>query len=401
MRVRVRRAGNVITAVGLLALAGACSKNDATPPVATVTFAANKTQVPLGSPIDLTYTFAVSPNAKITGDYHVFVHLVNDEGQPVWFDDHDPIVPTSQWKPGQTVTYTRTEFLPVFPYVGKATMEIGLYKGDERLPLAGPDPTDKGKPARAYKVATLELLPATENVFIITKSGWHQAEFAPNNPSREWQWTEKSAVLDFKNPKKDVTFFIESDGRPDLFPTPQQVTHSSNNQVVTTFAVDNASPHPAADPPFPPPSSATGDMVELRHRRRQDLRPGQTDPPGARTTGSSGFASTIHSSTPRSRSRPASRTDARYPDPPPPVDRSRPHRRRAAPRPAGTSRRRARAVYVWERHVGRGLQNRWRHGRHDPSGWGRASPAERAPLPRCSRTKSFIRSPAPSPSRPC
>lgn len=260
---RLKQVELIAVAVIALGIAGACSKNDSTPPVATVTFAIDKTRVPLGSPIDLTYTFNVSPNAKINGDYHVFVHLVNDEGQAVWFDDHDPILPTSQWKPGETVSYTRTEFLPVFPYVGKATVEIGLYKGDERLPLVGPDPTDKGNPGRSYKVATVELLPATENVFLITKSGWHQAEFAPNNPSREWQWTEKSALLDFKNPKRDVTFYLESDGRPDLFPTPQQVSLYAGTQLVTKFAVDNSAPmlrriHITAA------QLGTAEMVELR-----------------------------------------------------------------------------------------------------------------------------------------
>jgi hypothetical protein len=211
----------------------------------------------------LTYTFNVSPNAKINGDYHVFVHLVNDEGQPVWFDDHDPLVPTSQWKPGQTVTYTRTEFLPVFPYVGKATVEIGVYKGDERLPLIGPDPTDKGNPTRSYKVATIELLPATENVFIINKSGWHPAEYAPNNPAREWQWTQKSALLDFKNPKHDVTFFMESDGRPDLFPVPQQISVYAGDQLVTSFAESNAAPV-LRRIPITAAQLGTGDMVELK-----------------------------------------------------------------------------------------------------------------------------------------
>jgi hypothetical protein len=252
-------------AVVALAIGGtsACNKADSAPPVATVTFAANKTKVPLGSPIDLTYTFNVSPNAHINGDYHVFVHLVNDEGQPVWFDDHDPIVPTSQWKPGQTITYMRTEFLPVFPYVGKATVEIGVYKGDERLPMIGPDPTDKGNPTRSYKVATIELLPATENVFLITKSGWHQAEYAPDNPSREWQWTQKSAVIDFKNPKHDVTFFIESDGRPDLFPAPQQVSILAGDQVVTTFAQSNAAPV-LRRIPITAAQLGTGDMAEIK-----------------------------------------------------------------------------------------------------------------------------------------
>jgi hypothetical protein len=216
-------------AVVALGVVGGCSKTDSTPPVATVTFAASKTQVPLGSPIDLTYTFNVSPNAKINGDYHVFVHLVNDEGQPV----------------------------------GKATVEIGVYKGDDRLPLIGPDPTDKGTPARSYKVATLELLPATENVFLIAKSGWHPAEFAPNNPAREWQWTQKSALLDFKNPKHDATFFLEYDGRPDAFPAPQRVSIFAGSQLVTTFPADNSAPI-LRRIPITAAQLGASDMVELR-----------------------------------------------------------------------------------------------------------------------------------------
>jgi hypothetical protein len=38
----------------------------------------------------------------------------------MWTDDHTPPVPTTQWKPGQTVEYTRTVFIPIFPYVGDA-----------------------------------------------------------------------------------------------------------------------------------------------------------------------------------------------------------------------------------------------------------------------------------------
>ena len=73
-----------------------CSKTDSAPPVATVSFSASKTSVTLGSPVDLTYRFTVSPTAKFSGDYHVFLHVISDDGQKVWDDDHDPATPTSQ-----------------------------------------------------------------------------------------------------------------------------------------------------------------------------------------------------------------------------------------------------------------------------------------------------------------
>ena len=74
------------------------------------------------------------------------------------------------------------------------------------MPLAG---DDAGQ--RAYKVGTLQLLPQTENVFLIFKDGWHPAEVAPENAIVEWQWTKKAATIAFRNPKRDCTFYLHVD----------------------------------------------------------------------------------------------------------------------------------------------------------------------------------------------
>jgi len=232
MTVERTKSVRTVVCVALLTALSACSKGASAPPVATVSFTANKTRVPLGSPVELTYKFDVAPNAKIDGDYKVFVHLVRDDGQTMWTDDHDPATPTSQWKPGQTIQYTRTRFIPIFPFLGEATVEMGLYRDQERLPLQGTEAADRG----AYKVGTLQLLPSTENIFLIIQSGWNQVEFAPDEPSLTWQWTQKQATLRFRNPKKDVMFYIEFDARSDVFSDkPQVVTISSGDTAVATF----------------------------------------------------------------------------------------------------------------------------------------------------------------------
>src|SRR5206468_2250280 len=115
------------------------------------------------------------------------------------------------WKAGQTIgPYTRTRFVPSFPYVGHATVLMGLYKGDSRLPIQGIAPDEKLAAKHEYKVGNLEQLPSTENVRVIMISGWHGQEFLQNNPNVEWQWTQKAGVISFANPKKDVTLFLES-----------------------------------------------------------------------------------------------------------------------------------------------------------------------------------------------
>jgi hypothetical protein len=226
-------------AAGLLILPAACSETDDAPPVATVSFSTSKSRVALNSPVDFTYRFDVAPDAKIPEGYRVFVHIKDDQGDRIWDDDHDPPVPPSQWVPGQTVQYTRTRFVPVFPYIGDVTVEAGLHNNNDRLPLQGPDPADRQSVSRSYKVGALEVLPMSENVFVINTSGWHPAEFAPETPTVEWEWTQKVAEISFRNPRRDVTFYLEYDARPDVFPKgPQQVTISSGGQPVYTFVAD-------------------------------------------------------------------------------------------------------------------------------------------------------------------
>jgi hypothetical protein len=248
----------------LLAATSACSKADTTPPVATVTFSASRTRVALGSPVDLTYKFDVAQGAAISGDYSVFMHVVGDDGQQLWTDDHMPPVPTSQWKPGQTIgPYTRLKFVPLFPYVGHATVIMGLYKGDARLTLMSSQPDERLAPKHEYKVGNLELLPATENVRLIMLSGWNGQEFQPNNPTVEWQWSQKTGVIGFQNPKKDVTLYLESDARHEVFPTQQTVSITINGQPVTTFAASSALPE-LRRIPITAAQLGAKDMAELR-----------------------------------------------------------------------------------------------------------------------------------------
>jgi hypothetical protein len=245
-----------------------CSRADTATPVATASFSASKSRVALGGPVDLTYKFDVAPNAKIDGDYRVFVHILDADGKVLWFDDHDPPVPTSQWKPGQAVgPYTRTVFVPVVPYLGEATVRVGLYQGDgdgARLPLTGLDPADRNSRSREYKVGTLQLVPSSENVLMISRSGWNQDEYDPKNPTNSWRWTQKLATLSFRNPRKDVTLFLDYDARADLFGAqPQTVTVSAGDQVVATFAA-NSTAQALQRIPITAAQLGTGDMVDVK-----------------------------------------------------------------------------------------------------------------------------------------
>jgi hypothetical protein len=220
-----------------LALVGAsaCRGNKtAGPPVATPSVTLSHDRAPAGSPLEITYKFVVAPDAKFTEDYRVFVHVVDTDEEQMWNDDHNPPVPTTQWQPGQTIEYTRTIFVPVFPYVGDATIEVGLHslKDQKRLPLGGDDAGQL-----SYKVAHFQLTPQTDNLFTVFKDGWHPAETGGQEPDLEWQWTKQEATLAFKNPRKDAVFFLDLDSPDKNLHGPQQVSINLGGQTVDTFTI--------------------------------------------------------------------------------------------------------------------------------------------------------------------
>jgi len=162
------------------------------------------------------------------------LHVVDTDEELMWTDDHNPPKPTSAWKPGETVEYTRTIFVPVFPYVGNATLQVGLYStaDQRRLPLAG---EDVGQ--HAYKVGTIDLLPQTESILTMYKDGWHPAETAGPNAMVEWQWTKKDATLAFKNPRKDSLLYLELDSPVSELHGPQQVQVKLGSQALDQFTL--------------------------------------------------------------------------------------------------------------------------------------------------------------------
>jgi len=238
----------------------ACRRKEApAPAVATPSVSLNHDKAPLGSPIDITYKFVVANDAHFAEDYRVLVHVVDADEELIFAFDHNPPVPTSQWKPGQTIEYTKTVFIPIYPYVGEASIQVGLHStvNQKRLPLAG---EDIGQ--RAYRVARIQLQPQTENVFTVFKDGWHPAEVAEHNATVEWQWTKKAATLTFKNPKKDSVFYFDVDNPGSVFNEPQQVRITMNERVLDEFTLQPKQPE-LRKIPLKADQLGAGDVSEL------------------------------------------------------------------------------------------------------------------------------------------
>jgi hypothetical protein len=248
--------------VVLTLFAAACGRSeDTAPPVATPTVTLARSEAAIGSPLEMKYRFAVAQDAPAFGeDYWVFVHFLDADGELMWTDDHEPPTPTRQWKPGQTIEYQRTMFVPKFPYTGQTRVEVGLFsrQTNQRLPLEG-----KTDGQRSYQVAAFNLAAQDDNQFVIFRDGWHPTEVADDEVGTEWQWSKKQATLTFRNPKRDVTVYLQLDRPAAGFPGPQRVQVRVGEAVVDSFSLQ---PKQAELRKFPLTAAQLGafDTVEMK-----------------------------------------------------------------------------------------------------------------------------------------
>jgi hypothetical protein len=226
----------LVTAIALAALTASCSAGeDTATPIATPTVTLSAPVAAIGSPVEMSYRFAIAPTAPaLSDDYWVFVHFLDTDGELMWTDDHQPSTPVSQWKPGSTIEYQRTTFIPKFPYVGEARVEIGLFSPTtgERLPMTGDT-----REQRSYRVATFEMALQSDNLFVVFRDGWHGAEAAGVGLGVEWQWSRKDATLTFANPMRDVRVYLSVDQPSAAFAEPQTIEVRVGPTVVDRFTL--------------------------------------------------------------------------------------------------------------------------------------------------------------------
>ena len=95
-----------------------------------------------------------------------------------------------------------------------------------------PRPTDG---QRSYRVAAFDMR-LESDPFVVFADGWHETEVAAEGAGREWQWSRKDATLSFRNPKRGIRLYLQTD-QPisGLFSEPQQVEARIGQTVVDRF----------------------------------------------------------------------------------------------------------------------------------------------------------------------
>ena len=121
--------------------------------------------------------------------------------------------PATDWQPGQTVTYERRLFIPLYPYVGKASVALRLVSPSTGDPVAlVGEHLGQGR----YVAASVELVPPpTSNPTF--RGDWYARE------GRAWRWSTGKSTIVFERPRQDSILYLELEGRPALFELPQRV----------------------------------------------------------------------------------------------------------------------------------------------------------------------------------
>ncbi len=221
----------------LLIFGSGCSsdiQNDKAP-VASVDLSLRRSNLSIGGPVSMTIDFGVLRDIGLPeSDLRVLIHFVDSTGNLMWADDHIPAVAPGEWIPGKTISYERNVRIPLFPYVGNASLLIGLYSvaTGERLSLRGEEAGN-----RRYLGSEIVLAPQGNANILTFGEGWHPEEFSQDFNDR-WRWTSERGSLSFQNPGSDAVLYLEVDGRPELFEVPQEVAFFIGDENVFNFTLD-------------------------------------------------------------------------------------------------------------------------------------------------------------------
>lgn len=187
-----------------------------------------------GGVADVTYRFAVAPDAPPTPpDQRVFAHLLDENGKLLWAGDHRPPVPSQQWMPGDVIEYARPVAIPRGLMDENVYLHVGLYgPSGVRLPLRA-----NGGDDLSYRVATLRVgRPGGAPPAAFT-DGWQAVDIPDNSGTGEWYWSTRKGTILLPNPRRAALLVLDVDQPLKALPGPQQVEVRLGTEVIDAFTL--------------------------------------------------------------------------------------------------------------------------------------------------------------------
>lgn len=215
---------------------------------------------------------------KIDKDYRVFVHFWRTNSKEMLIqDDHSPVKKTSEWSLSETVTYSRTLFIPQFLNEFDIDFE-GYEEVKVTVGLYNPDPQTKESPIILYE-KKMSIQPASINApEIVYNEGWYELETDIKSTAvyeKSWRWTSQKGVCIIENPKKASILIVKGGVNKSIFQD-QKVALKINDTILDEFLPETA--YFSQEYVVTPEMMGTNDEFSLKFETDKTFVPAKLDP---------------------------------------------------------------------------------------------------------------------------
>ena len=215
---------------------------------------------------------------KIDKDYRVFVHFWRTNSKEMLIqDDHSPVKKTSEWSLSETMTYSRTLFIPQFLNEFDIDFE-GYEEVKVAVGLYNPDPQTKESPIILYE-KKMNIQPASINApEIVYNEGWYELETDIKSTTvyeKSWRWTSQKGVCIIENPKKASTLIVKGGVNKAVFQD-QKVALKINDTILDEFLPETA--YFSQEYVVTPEMMGTNDEFSLKFETDKTFVPAKLDP---------------------------------------------------------------------------------------------------------------------------
>jgi hypothetical protein len=77
----------------------------------------------------------------------------------------------------------------------------------------------------------------SDPLVVVFKDGWYETEVAAEGAGREWQWSRRDATLSFRNPRRRVRLYLQTDQPARPFAEGQRVEARIGQTVIDSFTL--------------------------------------------------------------------------------------------------------------------------------------------------------------------
>jgi len=232
---------------------------------------------PVGQPLELVYHWVPGPEFSApSDDYHVFVHLIDPEGTILMQDDHFPPLPTSQWSPGEEVSYSRWLYPHADLRPDYIDFYVGLYDDDGRIAVKSGGEWDGRLDVHRLYIRADDIagLP-------VTFEGWFDEELVESSGDR-WSWMGRKAVAAFGNPRGPAVLHLRAHSPVVEIGGPQIVSVSIGDVEIGSFEITEQTSFERRLE-IPAEALGDGDWVEVTIAVDKWFTPAEIDPASADT----------------------------------------------------------------------------------------------------------------------